>query len=113
MNVFFFEEVVNADGLNAYRVFAPDIHNDIILLALKSCQQELHTWGAANQVAFDAGKESQHVLSLSDPEDDSFKLLGVLFDRTFDGVCYLGDCICGRLEAQDASVKSKVFVQCI
>ena len=39
-----------------------------------------HTWGAANQVAFDAGEESQHVLSLSDPSGCSFKLLGVPFD---------------------------------
>ena len=76
----FFKEVVYADDLNAYRVFASDIHNDIILVALKSCQQELHTWGAANQVAFDAGKESRHVLSLSDPFGTNFKMLGVPFD---------------------------------
>ena len=40
----------------------------------------LNKWGTANQVAFDAGKESQHILSLSDPEGSVFKLLGVPFD---------------------------------
>ena len=36
---------------------------------------------------FDAGKESQHVLSLSDPEVDSFKLLGVPFDTGLSMAC--------------------------
>ena len=36
--------------------------------------------GDANQVAFDAAKESQQVLSTSDPEGSTFKLLGVPFD---------------------------------
>ena len=31
-------------------------------------------------IAFDADKESQHVLSTSDPEGSSFKLFGVPFD---------------------------------
>ena len=44
------------------------------------CQQELHKWGVANQVAFDASKESQHVLSLSDSAGGDFRLLGVPFD---------------------------------
>ena len=47
---------------------------------MTNCQLELHKWGAANQVAFDAEKESQHILSLSQPEGSEFKLLGVLFD---------------------------------
>ena len=32
------------------------------------------------QVAFDPAKESQHILSLSEPQGSEFKLLGVLFD---------------------------------
>ncbi len=47
---------------------------------IANCQKELHQWGDANQVAFDASKESQHVLSLSDSSDSSFTLLGVPFD---------------------------------
>ena len=80
INECFFEEVVYADDLNSYREFPSDTPNDIILVSLKSCQHELHTWGAANQVAFDAGEESQHVLSLSDPFGCNFKMLGVPFD---------------------------------
>jgi hypothetical protein len=80
INECFFSEVVFADDLNAYRVFPCATHNSIIMNCIDNCQQELHKWGAANQVAFDAGKESQHVLSLSDPAGNSFKLLGVPFD---------------------------------
>ena len=61
-------------------IFPETMQNDAIMTSLKTCQQELHKWGAANQVAFDAGKESQHVLSLSDLLGGVFKLLGVTFD---------------------------------
>jgi len=37
-------------------------------------------WGQANQVAFDAGKESKHILKLDSPAGSTFNLLGVLFD---------------------------------
>ena len=77
---FFFEEIVYAVNLNAYRIFPADTVNIIIKSCLHSCQQELRKWGAANQVAFDASKESQHILSLSDPSGGEFKMLGVIFD---------------------------------
>ena len=80
INEFLFEEVVYADDLNAYRIFPSDTDNTSIKTCIGKCQQELHKWGAANQVAFDAGKESQHVVSVSDPSGDNFKLLGVTFD---------------------------------
>jgi len=80
INEWFFTEVVFADDLNAYRIVAGSTPNGTIKESLDNCQQELHKWGAANQVAFDAAKESQHVLSLSDPLGSSFKLLGVPFD---------------------------------
>ena len=48
---------------------------------LDKVQHELHTWGLANQVTFDAGKESRHVLSRTEPYGDDFKLLGVVFDN--------------------------------
>ncbi len=54
--------------------------NSTVLTATEQCQRELHTWGRANQVAFDAGKESQHVVSHVSPEGPDFKILGVLFD---------------------------------
>jgi hypothetical protein len=48
--------------------------------SLDLVQNELHQWGHANQVAFDSGKESKHVLSRTDPHGSEFKLLGVTFD---------------------------------
>ena len=80
INECFYEEVVFADDLNAYRTFPAATDNSFIKESLNNCQRKLHKWGAANQVAFDAGKESHHVLSLSDPEGSMFKLLGVPFD---------------------------------
>ena len=47
-------------------------------------QQELHRWGDANQVSFDAGKESFHILSRlykdRGPDGGNFRLLGICFD---------------------------------
>ena len=60
--------------------FPSTTHNDAIKKSLHNCQDELHKWGQANQVSFDPGKESKHVLSLSDPWGNSFNLLGVPFD---------------------------------
>lgn len=80
INEWFYTEVVYADDLNAYRIFSSTVSNDIIKKTIDSCQHELHEWGAANQVSFDASKESQHILSMTDPWGGSFKLLGVTFD---------------------------------
>ena len=67
INEYFFKEVVFADDLNAYCIYSSATQNDVIKKALANCQLELHKWGAANRVAFDSGKESQHILSLTDP----------------------------------------------
>ena len=75
-----FEEVVYADDLNAYREFASTTTTETALRAVGAVQEELHRWGKANQVAFDPAKESQHVLSLTDPFGPNFKLLGIEFD---------------------------------
>ena len=80
INEYFFKEVVFADDLNAFCIYSSATHNDVIKKALTNCQLELHKWGAANRVAFDPSKESQHILSLSDPDGSVFKLLGVPFD---------------------------------
>lgn len=61
--------------------------------SLEMCQHELHKWGAANQVAFDATKESQHVLSLTDPTGDGFKLLGVPFDTELSMAAAVSDLV--------------------
>ena len=69
-----------ADDLNGFRVFPATVGNDAIRKSMDNCQEELHKWGAANQVEFDPGKESKHIPSLSEPVGAEFKILGVLFD---------------------------------
>jgi len=80
INEWLFSEVVFADDLNAYRMFPASTDNKKIHACMTKCQQELHTWGEANQVVFDPCKESKHIMTLDEPEGTSFKLLGVLFD---------------------------------
>ena len=58
-----YTEIVYADDLNAYRVFGSTVPNCSDNVSMDSCQAELHKWGDANQVAFDASKENKHVLS--------------------------------------------------
>jgi hypothetical protein len=77
---FLFEEVVYADDLNAFKILPSSTTNDTALQAIDNVQQELHQWGAANQVSFDASKESRHILSQTEPFGPDFKLLGVVFD---------------------------------
>jgi hypothetical protein len=68
----FFREVIFADDLNAYRIFSSITDNATIKNSLHNVQDELHKWGEANQVSFDSAKESQHVVSLSDPWGSNF-----------------------------------------
>ena len=58
-----FLEVVFADDLNAFRPFPLKTPNEAVIRTAEECQQELHKWGRANQVQFDPGKESLHVIS--------------------------------------------------
>ena len=76
-----YTEAVFADDLNCYRPFAADCNNEVILQDLADCQAALHSWGAANQVTFDAGKESFHVLHRRFAHGGPFKILGVIFDE--------------------------------
>jgi hypothetical protein len=76
----FFTEVVYADDLNAYREFPASTDNATLHKSIDACQAELHAWGKANQVTFDAAKESRHILSLTAPVGGTFRLLGVAFD---------------------------------
>ena len=75
-----FTETVYADDLNAFKEVPAELPNEDALEEAKTCQKKLHTWGRANQVSFDATKESFHVLSRSTPWGSDFKLLGVTFD---------------------------------
>ena len=44
------------------------------------CQASLHKWGSGNRVLFDPSKESFHILHRLHSSDDTFKILGVIFD---------------------------------
>lgn len=71
---------VHADDLNAYKIVPSSTSVDQGLQAIDRLLAELHNWGDANQVSFDASKESKHILSRTDPHGSDFKLLGVSFD---------------------------------
>ena len=75
-----FVETVFADDLNAFKEYGAEVTNRDIRVDIDSCQRELHKWGKANQVTFDAGKESKHILSRKQPHGSSFESLGVAFD---------------------------------
>ena len=79
-----FKETVFADDLNCWKAFllarlSPAPH-DAALEELRGAQLELHLWGEANQVFFDAGKESFHILHRRLFYGDNFKVLGCVFD---------------------------------
>ncbi len=79
-----FEGTTFADDLNAWKNFrlargAANPHTTV-LAELADAQKELHLWGAANQVLFDPGKESFHVLHQRLHHGENFKVLGCIFD---------------------------------
>ena len=69
-----------ADDFNAFRPFPLNAPNKVVIRTAEECQQELHKWGRANQVQFDPGKESLHVISHHCPAGSNFKILGLSFD---------------------------------
>ena len=75
-----FNEIVYADDLNAFRSFPLAVCNADVMGHIARCQESLHTWGGANGVEFDPGKESCHVVSRSDPHGPDFRILGVMYD---------------------------------
>ena len=75
-----FLEKVFADDLSAYRPYDQSVDNATLERDALRCQSELHMWGRANRVSFDAGKEGIYVLSRHTPQGENFKLLGINFD---------------------------------
>ena len=75
-----FEDISYADDLNAYKVYPGHLSPAYLQQDMCVVQRNLHTWGEANGVRFDAGKESFHILSRTGGSGDSFKLLGIRFD---------------------------------
>ena len=77
-------DTVFADDLNAWKRFclnfSLDAPHEAVLESLKAVQAELHSWGAANQVLFDASTESFYVLHRRRPHGEDFRVLGCWFD---------------------------------
>ena len=88
-----FELVIFADDLNAFKTFALGTPEETIFAEMRSCQAELHQWGVANQVIFDAGKEHMAILSHFEPVGDNFVLLGVDFDPRLSMTKAIHDCV--------------------
>ena len=76
-----FADTFFADDLNCYKSYAKSCSNAVVYEELGECQRELHDWGGANQVQFDAAKEHFHVLDRWEPEGEGFGLLGVEFEE--------------------------------
>ena len=47
---------------------------------LSSCRSRVHTWGKANRVSFDAGKEHLVIIHPSKHHGEPFRLLGLMVD---------------------------------
>lgn len=75
-----FTETIFADDLNCFRAYAKSIGDAYIIQQLKNCQREVHVWGKANGVQFDAAKEHFHILGKTLTYGDNFVFLGTLFD---------------------------------
>ena len=78
-----FAETVFADDLNCWKRYKLDKQtatpHEAPLADLNEAQRKLHLWGQANQVLFDPGKESFHILPRTLHHGDNFKVLGCLF----------------------------------
>ena len=75
-----FRDTVFADDLNCDKVFTSSTSNVEVFEDLKTCQNNLHKWGASNQVTFDSKKESFHVLHRRFSVGKDFQVLGVMWD---------------------------------
>ena len=89
-----FTAVVYVDDINSFKHFPLTTFNNLIKTELIDCQANLHRWGFANQVTFDASKEQMAILShTNDASGDPVRLLGIEFDVKLQmGVC-IAECI--------------------
>ena len=75
-----FTSIYYADDLNSFKSFLATISDEMIFRELRESQSELHAWGRTEQVTFDPGKESFHILSRTRPVGEDFTILGITFD---------------------------------
>ncbi len=76
-----FDVVIYADDCNAFRRYARYVANLHIENDMRHCQRQLHAWGRANRVIFDAGKEQTMIISTTEPSGGPAKVLGIEFDN--------------------------------
>ena len=74
------KEAMFADDLNMFQEFARLAPLDDVMAKLTVCKENVHAWGRANRVTFDAGKEHLIVLHPSESHGETFKLLGCMVD---------------------------------
>ena len=55
INEYMYEEIVYAHDLNAYKVVPASTTVTSAMASIAQVQNELHQWGLAHQVTFDAG----------------------------------------------------------
>ena len=104
-----FSETVYADDLNAFKAFLSSVSNDVIFSEINAAQHELHRWGQANQVSFDAGKESKHILSRTQPAGPDFKMLGVVFDTKLLMTNAISECVTACNWKITSILRTKIF----
>jgi len=80
MSALGFTSIYYADDLNSFKSFPGTVSDEQIHRQLDEAQVELHAWGRADQVSFDPGKESFHILSRSRPAGEDFTILGITLD---------------------------------
>ena len=88
-----FQDIVYADDLNAFQFYPKPVHANYLMQDMKGVQKNLHLWGEANGVRFDAGKESLHILSQTEPHGGDFKLLGINFDPKLRMTSAVYECV--------------------
>ena len=60
-------KILYPDDISAYKDYTLTVSYEAIVVDLSVCQMELHSWGAASQVQFDAAKEGMFSMSHQDP----------------------------------------------
>ena len=101
-----FEIVICADDCNSFKSYPRGRSNDFILSDIREVQRSLHTWGQANSVTFDAGKEEAMIIATSDPFGGPTKLLGIDYDSKLSMRVAVHKC------AVKAAWKSKALLRC-
>ena len=95
---------------NSYIVYNANAQNATINGHVKKCQDEVHEWGRANQVAFDPAKEYSSIISSTNPEGQDFKILGIWFDTALSMKRVVSE-LCGKVSWELTSLfrASKLF----